>query len=215
MENLNYILNTNNHNFNIDENELLALKEANILLEKNYILYALNETWLAFYSHILRRIEYYSLEPFLDKYPELSLYKVNEYKVLTRWENYDPKTILKHSLTLNIIDNISFHLLNILLDLKFVVDKKLSKSNYFNLVELLISSLLTQPFVQSNFKPAKDLKRRSSDNIKQRRQKDQKRRATDKLPSKIDQDTKLIKTDAINPFTTPIDIINSKIERYG
>jgi len=215
MENLNYILNINNHNYNIDDNELLAFKEANILLEKNYILYALNETWLAFYSQLLRRVEYFSLEHFLDKYPQLSLYKADEQKVLLRWENYDANTVLKHALTLNIIDDISFHLLNVLHKLKFSVDQKLNKDNYFNIVELLISTLLTKPFIQSNNLSSTNLQRRSSDKIrKDRRQRDQRRRATDKLPSKIIDESKLIKSNAINPFTTPIKLDNNQIEKY-
>jgi hypothetical protein len=215
MNNLNYIINSSSNNYNLDQNEISSLKEANILLDKNYVLYALNETWLAFYSHILRRIEYYGLDNFLEKYPEQALYKIKEEKVLLKWANYNPKSILTHARSLHIIDDINFHLLNILLDLKFKIDANLSKENYFNLISLLESSLLVQPFIESSNKTVTNLKRRRSDQIKDRRQRDQNRRATDKLPSKTIEDKQLVKSESINPFTAPFDIHSNQIEKYG
>ncbi|MEA1915192.1 MAG: hypothetical protein U9N30_07730 [Campylobacterota bacterium] len=225
MKNLNYIINTYNHDYDLNDKEIQSLKEVSILLERNYILYAFNELWNVFYSQMLRRIEHYGVECFLDTYPHKGTYHSHSEIVFERWESYNSTQLIEHMRSLKLIETSCYHLLHLLFYYKSKLENPVTKEYFLTLLTLLENTILSHPFVQSKKEQSTLLARRASDNQPKRRRSDEQqkhsfstRKQEDRRASKkevlpeLSQD---IHTGNINRFQLPLQHNTSSVEKYG
>lgn len=209
MERINFLLNTNNHEYNFDQSELHSLNEAKLLLEKSYNLYALYEINNMLLGHILRRIEYYSTEYFLSDLKANGQYQENEPQLFKRWEQYDTKEIFQHAFKHNLIDDITLDLLFALYHSKQHIQENDSISIDY------ISSFLTlfeQRLFQKEFIKAKiQYNRRKTDSSEHNKRKE------DQINPQnfVSKDEEIRVRSGINPFSSPLQEPVHTIEKYG
>jgi len=94
----------NEHTYNLSSNESFLLEEASSHLLENDNYNAMHELYHAFYSNILRRLEYYGSEEILFYLKKKNLYQKEEQNILLRWQELEVKDIqkvLKHFKLLN------------------------------------------------------------------------------------------------------------------
>ncbi|NQY52943.1 MAG: hypothetical protein HRT42_05160 [Campylobacteraceae bacterium] len=92
-------------NYNLSEDEILSITEANTHLLQKHYLYALHELFTAYYINILRRIEFFGISLVLEDINKNNLFEAIELDILKRWEKFDEIDIIKSLRHLKIINN--------------------------------------------------------------------------------------------------------------
>ncbi len=191
--------------YNLEALELDALKEANVLIEQNNNLYALDALYNAFYINILRRVEFYNKNKLIKKLNKKQFYKKDEDNILNRWQNFSSSEILKSIKHLKIINKLayniflSFHNFKINTSAQDEIKEEYLKSFFILLKEELFNhQFINEKQVKLSYKrrlsDKKEIKRREEDLEKQ------KRRESDKENIINEEEKIIINTKNISPI---------------
>lgn len=141
-------------NYNISEEEISSIQEANEHLLQKRNLYALHELFTAFYINILRRIEFFGLNEVLSDINKKDLYEATSDSIIKRWEKFDEIDIIKSLRHLKILNNQTYSLFLSFYKSrkKILLDDNISEEYLFSFFNLLKVELFAHKFIKYNKK---------------------------------------------------------------
>lgn len=160
-------------NYNLSEDEILSITEANTHLLQKHYLYALHELFAAYYINILRRIEFFGISLVLEDINKNNLFEAIEVDILKRWKKFDEIDIIKSLRHLKIINNQTYSLFFSFYNTKSSISRndEISEEYLFSFFNLLKVELLEHKFVKYD-KDKHKFERRKNRVIEKRRKED-------------------------------------------
>jgi len=142
--------NPDNPLYNLEENEIYSLKEAQELIDLEKFSFVLFTLWDCVITNLQRRIEFFGIKNLSNILKDSDEYNFQSSKLKERWLKINEHNLIEYAKILGIINHVSHDLITTLFWMKSEFNEnsesKISKDELYSLIFLLEKNLFIKKF---------------------------------------------------------------------